>query len=224
MPIRDRRPYAKPTSGGHHVRTSASVRRRAGTRAHGRARRVRSSRARVEPALQRHRRVRRCWRAAPGRSGTRSSWRRRAVGVRALRGRVTGGRPRIRTGPSGPGSALTDPGGLLVTRRAMCSIRGVMVVMILPRLLPSPRSGRRLGVSCRCSLPRGRPAGVRLRQLRARLRRGSVPQPHHRCRHDRRDRHRQRDDQRHRRRPGRQRPGPGPRICRQGPRRQATRS
>jgi hypothetical protein len=42
-----------------------------------------------------------------------------------------------------------DPGGLLGTRRAMCSIWGVMLAMILPRSLPSPRPGCRMGVSCR---------------------------------------------------------------------------
>ena len=37
-------------------------------------------------------------------------------------------------------AAASDPGGLFVTRRAMCSIRGVMLDMILPRPAPSPSS------------------------------------------------------------------------------------
>jgi transposase len=49
-----------------------------------------------------------------------------------------------------------DPGGLFAARRARFSIQWVMVAMILLRPLLSPRPGCRMGVSCRCSLPRGR--------------------------------------------------------------------
>ena len=69
-------------------------------------------------------------------------------------------------------AASFDPGGLFATGRARCSIRAVLMAMILPAVVPSPRPGRRMGTSCRCSLPPGR---SRIRKLPRRLRPCTVP-------------------------------------------------
>ena len=75
-------------------------------------------------------------------------------------------RPEILTPPEHPPACCTqqtitvppeiDPGGLFATGRARCSIRTVLMAMILPAVVPSPRPGRRMGTSCPCSLPPGR--------------------------------------------------------------------
>ena len=65
-----------------------------------------------------------------------------------------------------------DPGGLFATGRARCSIRAVLMAMILPAVVPSPRPGRRMGMSCPCSLPPGR---SRIRRSPQRSRRCTVP-------------------------------------------------
>ena len=50
-----------------------------------------------------------------------------------------------------------DPGGLFATRRVGCSLWPVLMVMIFPVVGPSPlRAGRRMGMSCPCSLSPGR--------------------------------------------------------------------
>ncbi len=65
-----------------------------------------------------------------------------------------------------------DPGGLFATGRARCSIRAVLMAMILPAVVPSPRPGRRMGMSCLCSLPPGR---SRIRRSPQRSRPCTVP-------------------------------------------------
>ena len=52
---------------------------------------------------------------------------------------------------------VVDPGGLFATRRVGCSLWPVLMVMIFPVVGPSPlRAGRRMGMSCPCSLSPGR--------------------------------------------------------------------
>ena len=71
-----------------------------------------------------------------------------------------------------PKTRRRETGGLFATGRARCSIRAVLMAMILSAVVPSPRPGRRMGMSCVCSLPPGR---SRIRRSPQRLRPCTVP-------------------------------------------------